>query len=800
MSRLETNVFPITNLADLKTSYRLYRIRGLASDQDEYDHNVQILTGKLSRSLRSPVTVIHRGAEPFLVVPEEAPHPPSPFHLVRATAYFDLMDETMILDYENPASDTVQICLRFLQFGINGALFSEPRFWQPSAGHAFFERQPIPGTDGVHIYCGYSVRAVRVGEGSFGFCVDATHKYVSRDSLPSDLRREDFRKYKGARCVYRFGLGWYEIQLQDHTGLSIKEQMIENGAVPLISLYDYIMHNARAPLPSEVVSLSPDGPAVRYLTVRGDVRHAAATLCYPVYDTSDPRIQSMHRQTILKPENRRRVIHDFVKSLLNKVHTHKMVIQVSPEPLVVPRDMFTLPDLAFGNGVIFSAGGTTGATAVSLNHLGRDRLSALYNPNIGPYAQRPLDRQYIVIPLSVAESFGPAFLGDLKRAVDEIYPQEVPYDPTVITYNDRVPKTFAAQGKAILEAVNTEWLEPGYGIVMIHETERKKRQRDQLAAMLMHRLRQRGLYMCIIHTTVASECYRVCQSGQNDCLYEPMKTKLGKLNGYLRNVAINKVLLSNERWLFVLASPLNSDLTIAIDVQYNTACFTFMGKSGPDIRTELTVSKQKEKLGKSHVKRVILDVLRQEALLGIKTIQSIVVQRDGRLYSSEMNGVKEAIEILKKEGLMSGMASVNFVEIHKKSVISFRLFDVDTDPKGQEFIQNPKVGSYRILNNQDGYVCSTGREFNHPGTSKPLHVRHIEGPMPFGLILDDIYALSCLALTRPEDCSRLPFTLKLTDIRLTEHAGGYDEDALAFDADEPEDAEPSPESEEVEST
>ena len=70
--------------------------------------------------------------------------------------------------------------------------------------------------------------------------------------------------------------------------------------------------------------------------------------------------------------------------------------------------------------------------------------------------------------------------------------------------------------------------------------------------------------------------------------------------------------------------------------------------------------------------------------------------------------------------------------------------------------------------------------------------------MPFKEIQEDIYAQTCLALTRPEDCSRLPFTLKLTDIRLTEHAGVYDEDALAFGEDDEEDTEPRSESQEVE--
>jgi hypothetical protein len=53
--------------------------------------------------------------------------------------------------------------------------------------------------------------------------------------------------------------------------------------------------------------------------------------------------------------------------------------------------------------------------------------------------------------------------------------------------------------------------------------------------------------------------------------------------------------------------------------------------------------------------------------------------------------------------------------------------------------------------------------------------------MPFEKLLEDVYAFTCLALTRPEDCSREPFSIKLADIRLREHAGGYDEDALAYD-------------------
>jgi hypothetical protein len=100
---------------------------------------------------------------------------------------------------------------------------------------------------------------------------------------------------------------------------------------------------------------------------------------------------------------------------------------------------------------------------------------------------------------------------------------------------------------------------------------------------------------------------------------------------------------------------------------------------------------------------------------------------------------------------------------------------------GREFVENPNVGTYHLLNPNDGYICTTGREFLKQGTAAPLHVKHVEGDMPFEQILDDIYAQSCLTWTSPDRCARDPITIKLGDIRLQEHAGGFDEDKLEYD-------------------
>jgi hypothetical protein len=75
-------------------------------------------------------------------------------------------------------------------------------------------------------------------------------------------------------------------------------------------------------------------------------------------------------------------------------------------------------------------------------------------------------------------------------------------------------------------------------------------------------------------------------------------------------------------------------------------------------------------------------------------------------------------------------------------------------------------------------LCATGRAFPRKGTVTPLHVKLVEGVMPIEHCLEDVYALTALAWTRPEDCTRYPITIKLNDLYLGEEAGKFDEHAL----------------------
>jgi len=145
--------------------------------------------------------------------------------------------------------------------------------------------------------------------------------------------------------------------------------------------------------------------------------------------------------------------------------------------------------------------------------------------------------------------------------------------------------------------------------------------------------------------------------------------------------------------------------------------------------------------------------------------------------------------LLKNRGVVAPEASLTILAIPKQSPAPLRLYD-RCDRDGEVFIQNPQIGSYYLVGENEGYLCSTGRAFKHPGTVRPLHVQRIEGDLAMDKCLQDIYFLTALAWTRPEDCTRLPITIKLNDRALGDEATRYDQDALrSYDPDENDDEE-----------
>ncbi len=784
------NIYGIENLNELKTKYRLYSVRGLSPQSEDFDKNAQMLSDRLSRTTKSPCAIVKEHGQLFLAQPVGYPNLPDRQPLVGTVALIEPTREERELDYGSLSEANLHLATRFLQFHLDGLLYRNRSLWQPSTGMPFFQKEPDRtfGAVDVIMYRGFRFRLITLPDNKIGVCVDVTRKYASPQYLPAKISENDFRRFKGRRCIYEYGHRWYEVTIEGITDLSVSEEMMPDG----VSVFDHIHSKTKDPKPASVIRLPKDSSVITYQTSLGAVRRVPSALCRLTFATNQPQVSKYHSKTIMPPHQRRQEIEFVVRNYLRDWKFQGVPIVLSNQMLDLDCDVLKPPNLLFGNGRVLSHNGE-GVPSV-LHEFGQSRRQLLHATDAGFFVKKDLDRQYLIIPKSIYETFGLRFIDDMKKQFTRLYSPngEFHYNPSIVTYDDSVRKSIYNLGREVLRAVTefigSNMLRSGYGLVIIPRLSPGRGDKeDELANLLMRELRKMDIYVSVSHTEVPSMSYVAVQNnGQTTWEITKDEWTLRKFRGYLENLVLNKILLLNGCWPFALSTPLNSDLIIGLDVKKNTAGFMFILKEGRTFVFKPTISDQKEQLSKAQVSSMILDYLRSELDGGQHHIRDVTIHRDGKLYPAEAKGIREALDKLAREGLIEKDYNCNFVEIKKTSRVPVRFFDTST-PQGtmREWIENPKIGKYRIFDNA-AFVCTTGRPFRYNGTTKPLQIVKVEGHLDFKRILEDIFSLANLTWTKPDYCSRLPISVKMTDIRLREIAGEYDEDKLRFSEEEDE--------------
>lgn len=770
----ETNIYPILNLEAVKARFRLYRVRGLRPDQPEFHQNCQQLRRVVGRAMGfRPMEVLKRVDSAYLALAEECPAPPEGVVLVRAQVAFDDLKEFIEVDFKHLTPETEVLALRLLQTAVQDKLTADGQLWRPGAGGMFFEKAPcVQGRD-LGLHRGFVVRVAPTPSGRLGLCIDLRSRFISMHPLNADLRPRDLGRVRMRSFVYRYGHTWYEIQVADISEFNVQTYRCGETKAKR-PLLDWIYENCRKPLPKELTTLDKQGAVIEYETPDGERRGAPAQLCYEVFDTQAPQVRREHQRTILFPGDRQYELAYVVRTYFSSFRLGSNTFEVSHLPEKTTERRFEVPDYLFGGRRRLSVRNSPGATSVTLEELGAARLRLLEDKGAGFYSSDPLYRQFLFLPASVQGSWGPVFSGALRESVDRLYPTEKGYDPKVVTYDDRHATNYVLHVQAIVKAAQDQNINGGFALVMVADDRRPIGREDELAAMVMSKLGKMDLIVSIIHASSGAEFYEL---NRRDNRYEPRRDQSGRFRGYLRNVALNKVLLSSSKWPFVLATPLRADVVVGIDVKGNTAGFAVISKTGEHVFTRTRTSRQKEKLLADQCRQYLVEGIKEVAKLMGTIPREIVIHRDGRLFDSELVGIQEALKELK--GVVADDARVTCVEIPKTSFTSVRLFD--REERGSEpYYRNPELGSYVVLGENDGYLCTTGRSFLRRGTVKPLHVRRVFGEMPLRACLEDVFALASLTWTQPEGCARHPISIKLNDRQLFDVATPFNEDAYEF--------------------
>jgi Piwi domain len=785
---IETNSFKITGLDDLKITYRLFQIVGLRRDGMDYYGNVQKLSRRLSSQMRAPVTTYERNDETFALVPEGYGEPPSEVLLVGGVAMLRDKGDTIVLSFRSDGSNLDPIRMRFLQFSVESPLRREPRLWRPGSGRPFFFRKPGKALGDLDLYEGFTVRVVPHSEGGFGVMVDLRRKLVARLPLSDSIMREEVARLKGRSCLYRMGNDWYEISL---SGLS--DAKVGERSIPLdgkaVSLIDYLHTRSSKPVPPSIAGLSPEGAAVYYRENGPEQRSAPAALCHLIEDTHAESGARHQSETTVEPGIRYHQINRIVRMFLGSLLVGGVELKVSEKAGFAEDELLPVPTLLFGNDRKLKPV-DDGNDLDMVRDYSRLRLRTLEDSSAGFFEQSLLARQYFIVPKSVHNSSGAQFLHDLKAQMKSFYPSGGDYDPEVIAYDDLTgSRDFAGQSRAIRAALEVADVQPGFGLLMVHRAEQRPRSADKLAAWAVKELAQKFQMMSsVIHTDMVRRAYTTQRRGSG-IRYVAKESEQRRLRGYIRNVVLNKILLTNGKWPFVLDTPLNADVVIGIDVKNSTSAFTLIAGGGRIIRFSISPSRQKERLLKNQVAQYVADLLRKERRNLPTEPAEIVVHRDGSAWDSEIEGLKEACRQLAIEGVISEGWRLNIVEIAKSAPAPMRIFDVNPGRDGREtVVENPVVGSWVGIGDNEGFVCTTGRPFTIPGTARPLHVKRRYGEMPIESCLSDVFDLSCLTWGRPESAMRLPISIKLCDRSLFEEAEDVNVDEVEFGSDDVADA------------
>ena len=182
------------------------------------------------------------------------------------------------------------------------------------------------------------------------------------------------------------------------------------------------------------------------------------------------------------------------------------------------------------------------------------------------------------MPKSVLETYGGQVIDDIKEIVNKFFSNdsEIEYDPIPISYDDSVQRSVVRLGNSIMKSIEENGVDYGFAVVMIPNIHSKRMgKEDELSNYVLSECRKRNVYASIMHTKVSKNSYAyIPNSNSGEWKLINDRRVMSKYRGYIQNVVLNKVLILNSFWPFVLNTKLNSDLIIGIDVKNNTAGFT----------------------------------------------------------------------------------------------------------------------------------------------------------------------------------------------------------------------------------
>jgi hypothetical protein len=762
------NLFEITNRQELRIACRLLAVHGLPAGE-HYDKQVNLLVKGVSYELRQPVALVRHGDGHALAIPADARLPVLEQQLTPHMATLEPLPGATVLDFARHDLATERIALAFLGHALRTPLWAHPNLW--GTPRTSYEKQPLNVGDrqaSVDVYPGFVWNLILTGDGRIFVSVDPIVRYTDRQWLSERMKGQPPGSYLGRHCLYHFGHQWFVVQMVSLTGLSVAEQrFVPDGDDQTVDVLAYTRRRWQSDMPEWVRRLRPDSPAIMFRHPGNErLRYGALELCKLTLSTNDAETSSLHRISILSPRERLRRTIGIVERYFQGAELAGQPIRVAPQPREIERRVFPVPAQRFGHDRVLEvrSDGAGNPDAVRLERLGRRRLELLLDPRAGPLDASPAHAQYVLQPLSLPRDINENFFHRLVEMMQRVSGR-ADYQAERVIYDDQDATSLVKQVRAIKAALQRAGVTRGYALLVLPENAKSD----------LHNVIKRELWPNVQFQCATAGKIRRFYEAVGQGWRVPVALD-GKLTSFIRNCAMG-LLIVNRKWPWALAAPLHYEVYIGIDVLNGMAGFTFVYKHGEQIIFRNFPCPNPERLTAAQMRDILVTHLTDDLRAFDLHPSSVIVQRDGQSFPSELHGWRLAMRQLRQDGLLAPDAVVGVVDIRKATADHLRVFE----GPNPDVIENPTIGSYHVLQSASGIVTTTGRPFELPGTAKPLKAVIVEGPLQIDWVLEDLFAFSQLVFAAPDKCERLPITIKLNDEFLEPISADVDEEAALYD-------------------
>lgn len=500
------------------------------------------------------------------------------------------------------------------------------------------------------------------------------------------------------------------------------------------NVYDYVISN----YPYLKEKIDPELPVTAEVTFPKVAKsfYAIPTLLKGVLRT-DCIPPEIFGKSILEPEVRAGLISHF-RDYFQNIKFGDIDLQISAN-FLSSKDIrgghLDFPDLEFGEGRIVSTHHKPRALQVSL--YGWKKIKEKSIRKCGPYERCQVRRPLLVYPRGLdrgkVEIFGSEVFGEVKKIQKISRFEVIPYTDVV-----EISRSIRKAGSNFCLCVLPQDGSREYFTF--------KRELSNIGVQCIQERNILPLY---------------AESSEGDRFMMSLRRRYPSI---LFNVAMS-LLIKTQGIPWVLATPLNYDCYIGVDVGENVACYSFVfGRQGRYISIAEGEAQPGEKIAAEKMELPIVNkFIELRKLMSNYSPSSVVVHRDGEWRDEEENGLLNALRSLIAQNVLDRNIQCAVINIKKKSH-PFRLFE-----KINGKIVNPTMGSYFLLGENSAVLTTTGVPTLGQGTAQPLviELKNLWGEFDIKKAIEDVFFLSELNWGSPSTPSKLPITIQYTDAALS---------------------------------